>query len=221
MRIEASEEERPLQYFPGSETRADVERYVYDHCVVRDSQQNGPIERGTMQGFDGTNLADSIDRFAVLGETQAYVYETDLRLERVNGRVEWRDFDIGRESASIMTRQLDLTGAATYSLEWQQGLGPEPFRLDHGFQGDIRMIAGPYTYRSSRCAGGTRRVQGGSITVGEDGYPVGGLVEIAAGSETMMIDFDNEGGASVTFSNGETTRLSVTEVRSAFDEPVC
>lgn len=217
--VERSEQDRPLQYYP-STARADVEHYLYVDCVVADSQQNGPIERGTMQGFENTNLSDSLDRFAIWGETEAYVYETTNRQERVEGRVEWRDFDIGRESASIISRTLELTGSEPYSLEWRQGLASEPLRLDHGLQGDIRTIAGPYSYRSSRCSGGARRVQGRGIAADEDGYPASGLVEIAAGSETLMIEFD-DGGASVTFSNGQTTRLSVVEVRRAFDEPVC
>lgn len=223
----AGERDRPLRYYDDPEQTADFTRYVFDDCRregAPPTQQDGVIELGRMQGHDPRNLADSADAYVVFGEGAApYHHQSDddgLR-ETLSGSAEWRDFDTGRVSASVIARSVERGLEAPYVLVWEQGSADEPLRIDHGFQSGIPSIQGPYRYASSRCPGGERRLSGSGLSADEQGYPVAGELVLSAAAETLTIRFDGEGAAAVSFSDGGSASLTAEEVRAAFDRPGC
>lgn len=234
--VEEGEKVRELAYFSGSEADASYTRYLFQDCASttgsgESAARDGAIERGELQGSDSTDPLDSVDRYADYGDgVSAFLFNRVVRdelgnavdeaAEQLFGSTEWRSFDSGWESGSVISRTLLRTAPSSYSLTWRQGENEDPLYVDVLFGPSFR-INGPYSYNSSRCAGGSRRIATTEYVDATGGFPESGTLTISAQDEAVTVTFDSDGNARLEFSDGHTATLTADEVKAAMNNPEC
>jgi hypothetical protein len=215
-------------------------RYEFENCRVGATigdapaqlEYEGEVETGSERDNDPSNLADSSDYYVEYGAGgEPLVLERIVRdvdgldiveesSDRLTGSAEWRYFDYGLEQASVLVRLLERTAPEAYTLVWLQGESGDPLRAQTDPSSRLVSFEGPYTYNSSRCTGGSRRITTVQDLERDDAYPVGGEIDIQIGATVLSIAFTQD-GASARFDDGAAVTLTAEEVRAALDEPAC
>ena len=211
-------------YF-GVTAASETERYVDNDCVQPD--WNGELTytyNGVFESAYTSNPVQNADyQYDQYGQgSSPQTVRTQSRDGSLDYTVKARfrsEIRNGESSSSIhqLGYFLTLTETASppVSIELQYGRDDRPLTLDVSSSG--QTLNGEYAHISSLCQGGGLSVETLNPIVFGDRYatPVGGVVQIRSGDESVIVRFQSNGDATLQFGSGASATLTQSEVESA------
>ncbi|WP_370307576.1 hypothetical protein [Sinimarinibacterium flocculans] len=221
---------RRLNFLAGSGNDASYTRYTFEDCALANPAglQNGQVEVGHIGEYDPLDPNSTFQLYAeyggnsgpfVLTTTREEVAGSPVAIEeQISGVVEQKGDDGRTEVGSRLSRT--TTRSDGYWLEWRQG-------ADDGFffqarSGSSVDVSGSYSYRSSTCSGGARRVHTTVALVTDVGRgPIGGSITISSESGDIEFTFSDDGSGMAMLEDGSVVNFSSQEAANAFESFGC